>query len=266
MQPAPLHQAYEGYTRDGFLSGVDIISTEQASAHRTRMEQAEAKLGKLHYLTKIHTILTSPFELATCARALDVVEQLIGPDILLYNSTYIIKEPDASSHVSWHQDLTYWGLNGDDQVSMWLALSPATAETGCMRMAPGSHHDGKRKHELTHDSNNILYQGQTVRDVTEEQAVTCALNPGQASFHHGWTLHSSLPNISNDRRIGLNVQYIAPHMRQTKHDVDTALLVRGVDKFGHFRKDAPAATDLEPAALEHRKELERIYQDTAGKE
>ena len=81
------------------------------------------KIGSLHYKSKAHTILTSPLQLATDPTVLDIVESMIGPDILLYNVTYIIKEVNAPSHVSWHQDLTYWGLSHDDKVSMWLALS-----------------------------------------------------------------------------------------------------------------------------------------------
>ncbi|MEL0123213.1 MAG: phytanoyl-CoA dioxygenase family protein, partial [Paracoccaceae bacterium] len=106
--------------------------------------------------------MTSALELATLPSVLDLVEQMIGPNILLYNVTYIIKEPHAPSHVSWHQDLTYWGLSHDDQVSMWLALSPATQESGCMRMIPGSHKLGKVEHQTTEDDTNVMLQGQTV--------------------------------------------------------------------------------------------------------
>ena len=92
----------------------------------------------------------------------------------------------------------------------------------------------------------------------------CPLAPGQASFHHGWTLHASIPNRSDDRRIGLNVQYLAPHVRQTKHDLDTAMLVRGEDRFGHFGEDIAAAADFEPTAMAKWRELDALYQATAG--
>lgn len=129
---------------------------------------------------------------------------------MLYNVTYIIKEPHSKSHVSWHQDLTYWGFDSDDQISVWLALSPATEQSGCMKMIPCSHRDGRVEHRLTNDKSNVLFSGQTIPEVDESKALLCELNPGQASFHHGWTKHSSLPNRSDDRRIGLNIQYIAP--------------------------------------------------------
>ena len=137
---AAAHSLADDYARDGFVGGVPVLSSDQAAGHRARFERAETEFGKpLHYVSKVHTILTSPLELATAPAVLDAVEALIGPDILLLDVTYIVKEPKAASFVSWHQDLTYWGLDGGDQVSMWLALSPATAESGCMRVIPGSH-------------------------------------------------------------------------------------------------------------------------------
>ena len=266
MRLDAIPDAGETFARDGFLSPVDILGVEEAAAHRARMEGAEAKFGPLHYEFKIHTILCSPYELATHPRVLDVVESLIGPDILLYNVTYIVKEPDSAAFVSWHQDLTYWGFDDDAEVSMWLALSPATTESGCMRMVPGSHVDGRREHVITDDPSNVLDQGQTVRGVAEAEAVTCSLQPGQASFHHGWTLHSSSPNRSDDRRIGLNVQYLVPHVRQTKHDKDSAILVRGEDRFGHFAWDIPAETDFDPVASARRENLVELLIRTVGRE
>ena len=264
MAQRDTHKLAESYNRDGYASPVDIITAQEAREHRKALENAETEFGVLHYKTKVHTILCSPLELATRTDVLDIIEQLIGPDILLYNVTYIIKEPGAKSHVSWHQDLTYWGLSHDDQVSMWLALSPASETSGCMRMLPGSHVKGCFDHNPTNDADNVLFQGQTVLNVNEDEAVMCPLEPGQASFHHGWTLHASMPNNSSDRRIGLNVQYLAAHVRQTKHDLDSAMLVRGQDKYSHFDVDIAAGADLDTAAIARQVDLENRYKQIAG--
>ena len=254
------------FERDGYLAPVRIMDATQAATHRERMEQAEAAIGDLHYQAKVYTILRSPLELATHPRVLETVMALIGPNILLWNATYIIKEPGSAAHVSWHQDLAYWGLDGEDQVSMWLALSPANETSGCMRMVPGSHLPGRRGHQPTDDSSNVLYQGQTVEGVDESLAVACTLRPGEASFHHGWTLHASTPNLSEDRRIGFNAQYIATHMRQLQHSNDTAMLACGADAFHHFGEDIPASGDLEPHALRRQRELDRQVRATMGEE
>ena len=225
------------YEQDGFVSSVRITSAADAFAARQELETAEAEVGALHYYNKMHLFMQSAYRLATHKNVLDVVSQCIGDDILLYNCTYIIKEAGTETFVSWHQDLTYWGLSSDDQVSMWLALSTADEASGCMRMIAGSHKQGMASHTPTDDCNNVLDLGQTVSGVDESQAVLCDLQAGEASFHHGWTLHASSPNKSKDRRIGLNVQYIAPHVKQLKQAEDSALLVRGVDKHNFYHKD-----------------------------
>ena len=264
MAEIDLNTIKRDYKRDGYVTGIDIIDAGDAARHREALEDAEAEFGQLHYKTKVHTILRSPRDLACLPRVLDIVEQMVGPDILLYNVTYIVKEPGAAAFVSWHQDLTYWGLSHDDQVSMWLALSPATEVSGCMRMVPGSHVHGRLEHELDGADDNVLFRGQTVHGVSENDAVMCPLQPGQASFHHGWTLHASMPNHSNDRRIGLNIQYLAAHVCQTKHDLDTAMLVRGEDKYRNFAIDIAAEADLDPAAVARQVELENRYHSIAA--
>ena len=237
------------YERDGFISPVRIVDEATAREERRTLEWAESELGSMHYIDKVHTVLTSAMELATHHNALDVVEACIGPDILLYNTTYIIKEPGSAAHVAWHQDLTYWGLSDPHaQVSMWLALAPATKASGCMTMIPGSHLLGQLEHAPSGNDHNVLLLDQHIASLDTTGQVPCELHPGEASFHHGWTQHSSGPNVSDDRRIGLNVQYLAPHSRQA-NERGSAILVRGEDRFDHFGIDRAPETDLEPNAV-----------------
>ena len=69
----------------------------------------------------------------------DHVAELLGDDLIVFGCSFFTKEAKSSSYVSWHQDLHYWGLDNDDEVTAWLALSPATKASGCMRFVPGSH-------------------------------------------------------------------------------------------------------------------------------
>ncbi len=250
------------YQNDGYVSPVQLISDDEAKSHRAKLEEVEREYGSLHYRSKIHTLLSFAADLATSKPVLDAVEQILGPDILLYDCTYITKEPQTDSHVSWHQDLTYWGLSGDEQVTLWLALSPATEISGCMRMIPESHKQGKVEHIEIKDENNVLFRGQNVTGVDESRALMCPLEPGQASFHHGWTLHASMPNRSNDRRIGFNVQYITPSMKQTINPNASALMVRGNDRFNHYKTDIPASGVMEKEAVEYQAKLDKATKET----
>jgi hypothetical protein len=247
------------YRHEGYLSPVTLMSEAEALEHRRALEAAEARLGPLHYKTKPYFLFSSPNELARHPRLLDAVEALIGPDILLWDSAYVIKEAGNTKKVSWHQDLTYWGLSSDQLVTAWVALSPATLESGCMQFWPGSHRNGRIAHRDTYAEDNILHRGQTVEaEIPQDALFTAALRPGQASLHHGWLMHGSGPNSSGDRRIGLTLQYLAPSVKQLFTDREGATLVRGEDRYGHFVREPDFTTDFDPALIAYREEAERL--------
>jgi len=257
----------EDYRRDGFLSPVTIMSDERALGYRRQLEAAEAKFGRLHYVTKPHLLLLMADELAHSGPLLDAVEDIIGPDILLWDSTFIIKEPRDDKYVSWHQDLTYWGIEPDDVVSIWLALSPATVASGCMRMMPASQQGGRVEHVTTFSAANLLSRGQTIAaELDEARAVDTPLQPGQMSMHHGWTFHASHPNRTDDRRIGFNMNLVAPNVRQTRFAGDSAMLLRGTDRYHHFTGEPRPREDFNEQARALQIEINaRRGLDPAGK-
>ncbi len=246
------------YHRDGFVSPVRVMTEADAALLRGEMEAVEARRGRLHYLDKPHMLLPFVDRLVRHSAILDHVQSLIGPDILLWDCSFIVKEPGDAKKVSWHQDVTYWGLAPvEGIVSTWLALSPATVESGCMRMIPGSH-SGRAQHRDTHADDNILSRGQElVVAIDEAAAVSTVLAPGEMSLHHGLVFHASQPNRSADRRIGFNAQYIAPHVRQTVGPHDSAVLVCGRDGFGHFEDEPRPTAEWEPAAVAMRDALSK---------
>ena len=246
------------YRDRGYHFPVPLLSPEDAAGHRARLEAAEVAQGSLHYKTKPYLVLSSAWEIAHHPVLLDAVEDILGPDILLWDSAYVIKEAHDQRFVSWHQDLTYWGLDRDELVTAWVALSPARPETGGMKMLPGTHRAGMRAHRDTHDPANILHRGQEIdAPIDEADAVDVVLAPGEASLHHGWVMHASHGNPSGGRRIGLTLQYLTPRVRQTKTAHESATLVRGQDRHGHFRPEPPCTGDFIPVAVAFRQEVER---------
>ena len=246
------------YRRDGFVCPLDVLGADEAAAHRKSLEDAEAAHGQMHYRSKPYLLLRSAMEIARHPRLLDAVQAVLGPDLLLWEGGYIIKEAGDDSFVSWHQDLTYWGLDSDECVSAWVALSAATTHSGCMLALPGSHRRGRMEHRDTRDRNNILHRGQEIAgDFDESGALSLVLAPGQASLHHGWVLHSSRPNRGNDRRIGLNLQYLSPRVRQLVMKDDSALLVRGEDRFGHFKPERVSERDFDPEVVAWQQDADR---------
>ena len=183
-------------------------------------------------------------------KVLDAVEGVLGPNILCWSANFFTKEPKTTNFISWHQDLTYWGLDPADIVTAWIALSPATVESGCMRFVPGTHKMEVVSHKDTFAEENMLSRGQEVEvDVDENDAVDVVLQPGEMSLHHVKLIHGSNANQSDDRRIGYAIRYMPTHVRQVVGDRDSAMLVRGVDAEGNFDRETPPSEDLTEAAL-----------------
>ncbi|MEO1194051.1 MAG: phytanoyl-CoA dioxygenase family protein [Pseudomonadota bacterium] len=246
----------ESYRRDGFLFPLQAMSAGEAAGYRRSLEGLETQLpgGKAGFRAQLnypHLLAGFADALIRHSAILDAVRSILGPDLLVWGATFFIKEPHTESFVSWHQDLRYWGLsNPEGLVSAWLALGPVTRANGCMRFVPGSHHGGLLTHEDHQDATNILTRGQTVAmAVDEENTVAVELEPGQFSLHHGRLLHASAPNRSDERRIGLAINYIAPSVSQTLAETDFATLVSGEDRYGHFELMPAPEEDLSEAAL-----------------
>ena len=130
------------YREDGYFFPIEVVDFDAAVAARGKLEafeeaQGEPLTGALR--NKSHLLFTWVDELMREEAILDAVEDLIGENILCWNSLFWIKEPQSKSFVSWHQDLNYWGLDTEGLITVWVALSSATAESGCMSVLPGSH-------------------------------------------------------------------------------------------------------------------------------
>jgi len=244
------------YEADGWVSPVDLLTSEQADECRSQLEAWELLRGgslPSHERSGAHILFPWIDQLMRADKILDAVEDLIGPNILCWNSVFWIKEAESSSYVGWHQDLQYWGLSNSDVVSIWIALSNAGEDAGCMNVIPGSHKE-TIEHAETYAKNNLLSRGQELEiDISQRKTVPMALKAGQVSFHNVRTAHGSGPNKTNDRRIGLSFHYMPPHTEQTLSEWDSASLVRGTDQYRHFEHCPQPSADLEANAVEFHK-------------
>jgi ectoine hydroxylase-related dioxygenase (phytanoyl-CoA dioxygenase family) len=226
------------YARDGFVRPIRVLSDVGAATARAAFEAFEreaegrARPAGQYLRVNAHLVSDAPLAVAREARVLDAVESLLGPDLLLWSCEYFVKEAGSAKIVSWHQDLTYWGMDGSDhEVTAWIALSPATAASGCMKFVPGSHRQAIVPHRDTFAEDNLLSRGQEIAvDVDEAEAVAAELAPGEMSLHHGRLFHASGPNATEDRRIGLVLRFIRPDTPATGDAPDFAMLVRGADR------------------------------------
>lgn len=238
------------YVGHGFLPRLPVLPEAEAAALLGRLEAIErAEGGRLSAASNQKPHLLFPFlaELVRDARILDAVEGVLGPDILCWASGFFAKNPQDGKRISWHQDSTYWGLSAPDICTAWLALTPSTPESGCMRVVPGSHTTDQLPHRDTFAADNLLSRGQEIAvAVDEAEAVDLVLAPGEMSLHHVRLIHGSEPNRAGHRRVGLAIRYIPTRLRQTMGSDDSATLVRGSDRYGHFQPEPRPARDRDP--------------------
>ena len=174
---------------------------------------------------------------------------MLGPDLLCWGSQFFAKNGGDPSYVSWHQDATYWGLSSPDVVTAWVAFTPSTVESGCMRVVPGTQHR-QVPHKDTFAETNLLSRGQEVAvDVDENDAVDVILAPGEMSLHHVLICHGSEPNRANQPARRLRDPL---HRDARLPDLgvrDSATLVRGRDTQNHFDHEQSPEADLHPDAV-----------------
>ena len=243
--------ALRQYRESGCYAPVPVLSSAEAARLRDQLESFEATAGilagKLRH--KSHLLFTWLNDLIRHPRILDAVEDVIGPDILCWGSSFFIKEPRNPSFVSWHQDSTYWGLEPADVVTAWVALTDSTAANGAMRVIPGSHLLDQVPHRDTFRVDNLLSRGQEIMvEVDATKARMLELQAGEMSLHHVRLIHGSDPNPSGMRRIGFAIRYIPTYVRQAAGSHDSATLVRGVDAYHNFNPEQRPDGDMSNAA------------------
>jgi non-haem Fe2+, alpha-ketoglutarate-dependent halogenase len=262
--------ALERYRRDGFLFPVPVLTPAEALQCRQRLEAVEAAHeGRLsaELRNKPHLLFTWLADLVRHPTILDAVEDVLGPNLLVWSASFFIKEARDPAFVSWHQDATYWGLSEPDIVTAWVAFTDATVENGAMRMVPGSH-DELLAHRDTFAPHNLLSRGQEIAvEVDEARGVDILLAAGEMSLHHVRMVHGSPANRSADRRIGLAIRYVPTRVRQLFGE-DGALLVRGVDDYHHFHLERAPTADLSAEArAQHAESIARsakiLYRETS---
>jgi hypothetical protein len=235
----------ERYWENCFLCQIPAISTQQCEDWRAELEAIESdwldnglpRALNVYKRVNAHLVMPLAYEIAAHSAILDVVEGILGPDVLLYSTEFLIKEPHTKHVVTMHQDLAYWGLGEIDGIlTAWLALTPATPQSGCMDFVKGSHKSSIIPHEDSFDELNLLSRGQEIKvNVAEEDKSSGALATGEMSLHHGLMIHGSGANTSDDRRIGVVMRFLSPHVKKPNNAPDYGVAMRGNCDTGNFR-------------------------------
>lgn len=233
----------------GFSDATDVVDGSSAAKVLSAIDEhaggdCASLKGDDRY--KLHLLLPEVAELVRSPLLVKTVSSILGtPDVLIWSTDLVCKEPHSSGHFTPHQDSAYAGLCPADQaLSAWIALTPATTENGCLRYYPGSHLRGHLPHVEGDDSDNLLAFAQRITNVEDlGPDIPVPLDPGRACLHMMRTVHWSPPNSTALRRVGFVVRFVAASIQRLathRRARETATLVAG-----HYTPSR-GAFDLEP--------------------
>ena len=198
------------YHDDGYVIPDYRLSDQTLDAIRA----AHTGLLKAHpqYIDYCPTLLlcdTGFLEFAKDPTIVDMVCQVLGEDVALWNSSFFAKPARVGSKTPWHQDGEYWPMRPLATCTVWMAIDDSTVENGCLQVIRGSH-KGKhlRKHQINDAPGLSLNQELPSTEFDESQAVNMEMEAGQISLHDVYLVHGSEPNRSNKPRRGMTLRFM----------------------------------------------------------
>jgi non-haem Fe2+, alpha-ketoglutarate-dependent halogenase len=256
------------YEELGFVDCIPVLTSEEVRRYCEQFDRACAALGgRVTRLDGLHLFFDWAWELSTHPRLLDCMEALLGPNILLKSTRVFYKRGKSPTYVGWHQDGVTENLTTGRSPAIWLGLTEATVENGCLRVVPRSHRLGMVSHfsrqEMANLASSSANMEATVPSASDEKELSVELaripkgldpprdivmRPGEMSFHHPLILHGSNPNQSDGPRIGFSATYSSPELHKSG---TPAALVRGridLPTFFDVIENAPSLTFDEAVA------------------
>jgi ectoine hydroxylase-related dioxygenase (phytanoyl-CoA dioxygenase family) len=219
----------EHYTRDGYVTPdyrlPDVVLDDIAAAH-DRLIARHPEFSD--YCSALLAYDTWYLTVARIPEILDMVEQLIGPDIALWNCSFFAKPARVGTRTPWHQDGEYWPIRPLATCTVWIAVDASTIENGCLRVIPGSHRSQRLARHRENDAPglalNLELEG---GEFDQSQAQDIVLERGQISLHDVYLFHGSEPNTSDKPRRGMTLRYM-PTTSVYCHDEPTRFKREGV--------------------------------------
>ena len=254
------------YRKDGFVVPDYKLPAEVLAALRRDVDELIGDDAEMHQF--VPTMIDHDRKFIDYARdpnLLDMIEQLAGPDFVLWNMSLFGKPARDGKKVPWHQDGEYWPIRPVASTRIWIALDEATRENGCLRYVRGSH---KRreifKHHEAEDPSMLLQYGIDPDEIDAGDVFDLELEPGGMAIHDIFMIHGSEPNTTDQARRGLVMNFMPTtsyfdHALAAKqyaemdinfdHSRRPLFLMRGIDRCG--RNDFAIGHDTIGALTTH---------------
>jgi len=191
----------EGFRRDGFVNVGPIFPAsriESVEREYDRLVNHESQVlgnardGVFPYRAMLNFRSELLARCITEPALLELVAQLLGPNVRFWWDQGINKAPGAGSAIAWHQDNGYTHGRIGEYLTCWLALDDSDLENGGLMVIPGSHRRGQREHE---------WQGvhAVIPEVVGDRAVALDARAGELLVFSSLLIHQTVGNRTADR-------------------------------------------------------------------
>jgi hypothetical protein len=249
----------EGYRRHGVVFPIPVIAAADAARYRQACDDLEVGLGgnpRTVEVRQMHLHLRWAYDLVVAPRVLDAVEQVLGPNILVWATELFAKRPGDPLFIAWHRDRTYMGFDTRKTVTAWVSLGPSIPENGCLQVVLET---DRRESTVGAEATGTADPG-----VPRERVTDVVLRPGEMSLHDNDVYHGSGPNLSTVKRVGFAIRYVTPDACAVTGR-PRVLVARGRATSDNFEICAPPGEGADAAAgvaLDGVRESARLHFDT----
>lgn len=228
------------FNTQGFYGPEKFLSYKENEYYKNHLLKCELKYNLMtsDYRCKSNVLFPWVCELSKHNVIVEYVKQILGNNFHCWDTLIWIKNAKSDKYVSWHQDATYWNfmpkLSG---LTVWVTLSGATRDMGCIQYLKGSHKANQVSHNDIKNNNNLLMRGQTVNyDVKDTVYAEC--EPGSFLIHSPYIMHGSDKNNSDIPRLALGFIYVATIAKPIEsYDVESTIMINGVDEYNYMIHD-----------------------------
>lgn len=236
------HQQIEQYNEQGYIAGMRLFEGARLKRLQDfflndydRMAAGIAKRKGGEHFMNFHHLLPQVYDVVSDALLVGYLQDLIGEDVVCFISQFINKRPGDRRKTVWHQDSTYNGMDSRS-VIVWLALTDATVDNGCMFFIPGSHReDGQLEFEIKPASAQSLGGHEIAASEISGTPVAIELKAGEAVFFSDKLLHSAGDNATADRpRAGFTMSFISAQVQPMSMHNIASVLCSGQDRQNYW--------------------------------
>lgn len=231
----------EQFDRDGFIGPIQLMSREEALEMRDLVMTIENDIHLMNsdYRCKSNVLFPFVDKISRNPTLIEVLTQLIGPNIHCWDTLFWIKKPGDGKDVSFHQDATYWNFDNKHlAVTAWFAFDDVTEEHGSIEYVKGSHKVFQHRHKDVKTDTNLLMRGQTVDIDIPKERVKTRVPAGSVLIHNPFIIHGSASNVADTPRVAMGMILASTECKPVLDiSPESTVMVAGVDTYNYMMHD-----------------------------